>query len=98
MSAAPSATTSAPKGDGRSDALALGLLREHLAEHLGSAADTAEIVPLFGDASTRRYFRVRLAATHSAVAALYPEPFDAEKMPFLEVQRLLEAYGLPVPR
>jgi aminoglycoside/choline kinase family phosphotransferase len=97
MSAASTTTPAAPKGDGRSDAEALALLREHLAERQGPGAAHTEIEPLFGDASTRRYFRLTLPGG-TAVAALYPEPFDPERMPFLEVQALLEGYGLPVPR
>jgi N-acetylmuramate 1-kinase len=58
-------------------------------------ADVA-VVPLSGDASTRRYFRV-VAGARSLVAALYPEGFDPARMPFLEIRDLLGAYGLAVP-
>ena len=78
-------------------AQAVTLLREHLAEQGGGAIERTEITPLFGDASTRRYFRLR-AGGESAIAAVYPEPFDPERMPFLEVRALLEGYGLPVPK
>lgn len=59
-------------------------------------ADGWSIVPLSGDASTRRYFRLE-AAGESAVAAVYPEAFAPEESTFLLVQRLLAGYGLPVP-
>ncbi|HEY6547045.1 MAG TPA: phosphotransferase [Vicinamibacteria bacterium] len=97
MTVAPLTSASAQKGDGRSDAVALALLREHLEERYGRPGASWPVHPLSGDASTRRYFRLQLAQGH-AVAALYPEPFDPEKMPFLEVQTLLEGYGVPVPR
>jgi aminoglycoside/choline kinase family phosphotransferase len=93
-----STTSSIVRGDGRSDAEAEALLREHLEERLGSTAGRLQIVPLFGDASTRRYFRILGAEDGTAIVALYPEPFDVEKMPFLEVRGLLESYGLPVPK
>jgi aminoglycoside/choline kinase family phosphotransferase len=54
------------------------------------------VVPLFGDASTRRYFRLRDGGG-SHVLALYPEPFEPEELSYLAVHRLLEGYGLPVP-
>jgi aminoglycoside/choline kinase family phosphotransferase len=97
MIAASATKPSSQVGDGRSDADALQILRAHLAVGFGTAAEGIGIEPLFGDASTRRYFRLRLPSG-TAVAALYPEPFDPEKMPFLEVHKLLEGYGLPVPK
>ncbi|MCA1818291.1 MAG: phosphotransferase [Acidobacteria bacterium] len=61
-----------------------------------SFGDPKEIVPLTPDASTREYFRVpHLGKT--AVAAVYPEPFDPEVHPFIDVTRLFEAAKLPVP-
>jgi len=55
-----------------------------------------EVHPLSGDASTRRYFRIRDGA-RSFVAALYPEPFAPAELAFLEVRDLLAGYGLAVP-
>lgn len=97
MTATTTPSAAAQRGDGRSDAQAVTLLREHLSEQGGIAADGILITALFGDASTRRYFRVR-TAEQSEIAALYPERFDPERMPFLEVRALLEGYGLPVPK
>jgi hypothetical protein len=93
-----STTSSKVRGDGRSDAEAEALLREHLEERLGAGAGRLQVVPLFGDASTRRYFRILGGGGRTGVVALYPEPFDPEKMPFLEVRALLEGYGLFVPK
>ena len=56
----------------------------------------AEIVALTPDASTRVYFRVPWPAG-TAVAAVYPEPFDPDIHPYLDVTRLFAAAGLPVP-
>jgi N-acetylmuramate 1-kinase len=55
-----------------------------------------EVRPLSGDASTRRYFRLRRGG-ESFVLSLYPEPFREEGFAFLEVRALLEGLGLPVP-
>lgn len=55
-----------------------------------------EIAALSGDASARRYLRLREGAG-SSVLALYPEPFDAGASPFVVVRHLLAGYGLPVP-
>src|SRR5687767_290918 len=54
------------------------------------------IVPLTPDASTRNYFRVPWKKG-KAVAAVYPEPFDPEFHPYLDVTRLFIDSGLPVP-
>lgn len=70
---------------------------ERLAEYLRRAGrDPEEIVALTPDASTREYFRLPWK-NKSAVAAVYPEPFDPEIHPFLDVTRLFAEAGLPVP-
>ncbi|MDQ3584908.1 MAG: phosphotransferase [Acidobacteriota bacterium] len=53
-------------------------------------------VALTPDASTRNYFRIKWKRG-TAVAAVYPEPFDREVHPFLDVTRLMHAADLPVP-
>jgi aminoglycoside/choline kinase family phosphotransferase len=55
-----------------------------------------EIVPLTPDASTRSYFRIGWKRG-TAVAAVYPEPFDPEFHPYLDVTRLFLASDIPVP-
>ena len=57
------------------------------------------IVPLTPDASTRNYFRIPWKAGKSgkAVAAVYPEPFDPDFHPYLDVTRLFLENGIPVP-
>jgi N-acetylmuramate 1-kinase len=56
-----------------------------------------EIVALTPDASTREYFRIPWDKG-SAVAAVYPEPFDPAVHPYLDVTRLFLECGLPVPQ
>jgi aminoglycoside/choline kinase family phosphotransferase len=58
--------------------------------------DASHLVALTPDASTREYFRLPFGDT-TAVAAVYPEPFDPELHPFIDVTRLFEAAKLPVP-
>ena len=63
----------------------------------GLAADVQGVVPLAGDASDRRYFRVWLKDGGSCVLALHAGPIDVDSMPFVSVARLLRAIPLPVP-
>lgn len=55
-----------------------------------------DLVSLTPDASTREYFRIPWHRKH-AIACVYPEPFDPEFHPFLDVTRLFSEVGLPVP-
>src|SRR3979411_649143 len=69
-------------------------LTSYLAKH--KTARKSDIVALTPDASTREYFRVPW--NHgTAVAAVYPEPFDPEVHPYLDVTRLFLAADIPVP-
>jgi aminoglycoside/choline kinase family phosphotransferase len=60
-----------------------------------------EVTPLAGDASTRRYYRVRPAAESGVpplVLMLYPEEVPGGgELPFLNVHRYLRRSGVPVP-
>lgn len=58
----------------------------------------AKVVPLTGDASDRRYFRVLLRDAPSQVLAVYPGPLAFDALPFVNVARLLSAMPVPVPR
>lgn len=69
------------------------LLRFLEEKHLGS--DKA-ILALTPDASTREYFRIPWQRG-TAIAAVYPEPFDPDVHPYLDVTRLFLAAELPVP-
>jgi aminoglycoside/choline kinase family phosphotransferase len=55
------------------------------------------VEPLLGDASTRRYFRLRAADGSTRLLALHSDPFDPAALPFLAVRGLLSEFGLPVP-
>jgi len=67
----------------------------------GGADRVLSVSELAGDASTRRYFRVRLAPGSplaSVVLMAYPEEVPpGEELPFLNVHRYLAAAGIPVP-
>ncbi len=72
--------------------------RERLASYLAKRhrASKPEIVALTPDASTREYFRIPWDQG-TAVAAVYPEPFDPEVHPYLDVTNLFLECQLPVP-
>src|SRR3989441_4193515 len=72
--------------------------RERLVNYLGARTKAigATITALTPDASTREYFRIPWKRG-SAIAAVYPEPFDAAVHPYLDVTRLFLECGLPVP-
>jgi aminoglycoside/choline kinase family phosphotransferase len=58
---------------------------------------TSRAMPLTGDASDRRYFRI-LDGSESIVLAVHAEPFDPAALPFVNVTTLLAAMPVPVPR
>jgi aminoglycoside/choline kinase family phosphotransferase len=70
-------------------------LEQYLSEH---NIDAQSVVPLTGDASDRRYFRVLLKDAAPIVLALHAGPIDFNAMPFVSIARLLAAVPLPVPR
>lgn len=63
----------------------------------GLAASVATVVPLTGDASDRRYFRVIRHDGTTMVLALHTEPIDFATLPFANVCQLLQQVPLPVP-
>ena len=70
---------------------------ERLARFIaGQGIAGLEITPLTPDASTRKYFRIPWKKG-KAVAAVYPEPFDPEFHPYLDVTRLFVDAEIPVP-
>jgi len=66
-------------------------------ERSGLGAEATTVLPLTGDASDRRYFRVLRRDGPSRVLALHGEPFDADALPFCRVAQLLAAMPLPIP-
>ena len=73
--------------------------RERISAYVAakSPARRKEIFPLTPDASTREYFRIPWEKG-TAVAAVYPEPFDPAVHPYLDVTRLFLESNLPVPQ
>lgn len=70
---------------------------ERLARFIAGQGITGlEITPLTPDASTRKYFRIPWKKG-KAIAAVYPEAFDPEFHPYLDVTRLFVEAGIPVP-
>jgi aminoglycoside/choline kinase family phosphotransferase len=69
-------------------------LQQYLSEH---RIDAQTVVPLTGDASDRRYFRVLVKDAAPMVLALHQGAIEVESMPFVAVARLLAQVPLPVP-
>jgi aminoglycoside/choline kinase family phosphotransferase len=68
--------------------------------HQGLAGHHARVVPLTGDASDRRYYRVIPSGPASDapfVLALHAGPIDFATLPFANVAELLRLIPLPVP-
>jgi aminoglycoside/choline kinase family phosphotransferase len=58
----------------------------------------ARVVPLTGDASDRRYFRILPREGEAFVLAAYGAPFDYAALPFVNTAELFAAMPVPVPR
>jgi hypothetical protein len=63
----------------------------------GLAGQSPRIVPLTGDASDRRYFRVIPGSGPTYVLAVYAEPFVVSTLPFVNVGELFDRMPAPVP-
>src|SRR5437764_8621815 len=75
-------------------------LRDRIHQYLretGLAGKNARVVPLTGDASDRRYFRIIPADGPSLVLALHASAIDFASLPFANVAELLQLVPLPVP-
>ncbi len=61
-----------------------------------------QVIPLVGDASDRRYYRLLLAAPTDGIVSLVlmrlAQPYTEGELPFVNVQRYLEMIRIPVPR
>ena len=66
-------------------------------ERSGLASKSPRVVPLTGDASDRRYYRILFADTPSIVLSLYSAPFEFEALSFVNVARLLKQMPTPIP-
>ena len=63
----------------------------------GLALRSHRVVPLAGDASDRRYFRVLQDGSDSIVLALHAGPIAFASMPFANVSQLLRLMDIPAP-
>ena len=75
-------------------------VRERIDRYLAScglAARGPRVVPLTGDASDRRYFRVIPPDGDSIVLALHAGPIDFATLPFANVADLFRRMPLPIP-
>src|SRR5262245_14663005 len=64
----------------------------------GLSARNPKVVPLTGDASDRKYFRLLFRDAPTQVLAVHPQSIDFGKLPFANVARLYSAMPVPVPR
>ena len=75
-------------------------LRARIDQYLsesGLAGPRPRIVPLTGDASDRRYYRIIPADGPSIVLALHAGPIEFASLPFANVGTLMQRIPLPVP-
>ena len=63
----------------------------------GLSTRLPRVVPLTGDASDRRYFRILTPDAPSIVLSLHAGPFAFESLPFVNVARLLAQMPVPIP-
>jgi aminoglycoside/choline kinase family phosphotransferase len=63
----------------------------------GLSTLSPRVVPLTGDASDRRYFRVLLPDAPSVVLSLHSTAFEFDTLPFVNVARLLSRMPVPIP-
>ena len=76
-------------------------VRDRIGRYLdgaGLSGRTTRVVPLTGDASDRRYFRVLLRDEPAQVIAVHPGAIEFEGLPFVNVARLMAAMPVPIPR
>jgi aminoglycoside/choline kinase family phosphotransferase len=75
-------------------------LRQRIDRYLkanGLGRRRPKVVPLTGDASDRRYFRILFADGESIVLALHAGPIEFATLPFANVAELLRNMPLPAP-
>lgn len=85
----------APTGD-----LSEKRVRSYAARYFAVAPEELILQPLTPDASTRKYYRVATTGSlaETFIVSLYATPFNPQSSSYLDVTRLFEGAGLPVPR
>jgi N-acetylmuramate 1-kinase len=78
-------------GDGVRDRI------EHYLRDTAMGGPKPRVVPLTGDASDRKYFRIIPAEGATIVLALHAGPIEFATLPFANVGRLMQQIPLPVP-
>jgi hypothetical protein len=81
----------------RADTAQVRVRLESYLRRSGLKQRSLAVVPLTGDASDRRYFRVVVREAPSVVLALHPESFSYETLPFVRIASLLREMPVPVP-
>jgi aminoglycoside/choline kinase family phosphotransferase len=66
-------------------------------QHTGDLARGARVVPLTGDASDRKYYRVLPREGEAIVLAVHATAIDVNTLPFVNVARLLAQMPVPIP-
>lgn len=74
-------------------------VRRYAARHFGVPPRTVRLDALTPDASTRKYYRICAERNpeETFIISLYPAPFHPGDNTYLDVTRLFERAGLPVP-
>jgi aminoglycoside/choline kinase family phosphotransferase len=70
----------------------------HFLNQTGQAPDVASVVPLTGDASDRRYFRLLQRGGASQVLCVHAGAIEFDRLPFVNVATLLREMNVPAPR
>ncbi len=75
-------------------------VRRYAARHFSVLPRAIHLEALTPDASTRKYYRISTEQNpkESLIISLYPAPFNPQDNSYLDVTRLFEGAGLPVPR
>jgi len=75
-------------------------VRSYAGRYLSFAPEVIKVESITPDASTRKYYRVAAPGNEaeSFIISLYPAPFNPHSSSYLDVTRLFEEAGLPVPR
>src|SRR5688572_25973783 len=74
------------------------ILKGWLAKHYPAVVRSMVFLPLPGDASSRRYFRIRTRNNSMIAMKLDPFPDLGEQLPYLQVQKHLHKLSINVPQ